>query len=132
MKAVKAKELLIKSENKIGALADLTKVIAGGGINIRAISAWAEDNFALFRLLTSDNTKAKEILTNNNYSFEEKEVVVVELPDRIGQLSLFAGKLKEAEIDLAYIYGTTSKPEYEAILVFSSNNDDKAVEVLSS
>ncbi len=132
MKAVKAQELFIKGKNKVGALAALTEIISSGGVNIRAISAWAVGDEAFFRVLTSDNAKTKELLVNNGYDFEEKEVIVVELPDKIGQLSSLLDKLKEANIDLTHIYGTTSKPEHEAILVFSSNDNDKAVEVLSS
>ena len=39
-------------------------------------------------------------------------------------------KLKEEEIDLHYVYGTTSGKGKETIVVFSSDNNDKAVEIL--
>ena len=132
MKAVKAKELLVKVENKVGILADLSGIMGSSGINIRAISAWSAGNDAFFRLITSDNSKTKNVLRSNDYSFEEKDVVVVELPDNVGELNRLAAKLKSADIDLTYIYGTTSKPGYEAIIVFSSNDNDKVINIIVS
>jgi len=131
MKAVKARELLVRVKNKVGVLADLSSLIAGVSVNIRAISAWEVSDEAFFRLIVSDNAKIKEILTQKGYIVFEEDVVVVELEDKIGQLRLLTDKLKSADIDLIYMYGTTSKPEHEAIMVLCSNDNDKAAEILS-
>jgi hypothetical protein len=42
-----------------------------------------------------------------------------------------ASKLKTANIDLTHIYGSTASPRQQAIIVFSSNNNNKALEVIS-
>ena len=131
MKAVKAKEIIVTTENKVGQLEEVLSIIKDNGINIRSISAWAFEERAFFRLTTSDNLKAREIL-GSRWEIEEKDVVIVDLPDEVGQLDIFASKLKENNIDLNYIYGTTSDPDKPAIIIFSSNNDDKAMEVLSA
>jgi len=132
MKAVKAKELLVKTNNKVGALADLSDIIGSSGVNIRAISAWSVGSDAFFRLITSDNLKTKNTLKENGYSYQENDVVIVELPDNVGELSSLTAKLKSEDIDLTHIYGTTSKPGYEAIIVFSSNNNDKVISIIIS
>ena len=132
MKAVKATELFIDTDNKVGVLMNIANLVSSANINIRAISAWAFDTKAFFRLITSNTQATRDILRENKYSFEEKEVVVVELPDRIGELTNLSTKLKEAGVDLIYTYGTTSKPEGEAIIVLSSNNNDKALEVINA
>jgi hypothetical protein len=53
------------------------------------------------------------------------------MPDQVGQLKDLATKLKAANIDLTHIYGTTAKPQQSAIIVFSSNNNTKALELIS-
>ena len=131
MKAVKAEEIVIRSENKIGLLSDISKIISFAGVNVRAVSAWAVEGDAFFRLITSDCKKTKDILSGSGYSFQEKEVVIVELSDEVGSLTDLTSKLKDSGIDLEYVYGTTSKPKYEAIIVFSSTDNQKAMEVLS-
>lgn len=131
MKAVKGEEIFITTENKVGKLEEVTKSVMGNGINIRGISAYAVGDKAYFRLITSDNVKAKEILKKVG-ALQTKEVIIVDMPDEVGQLNNLAAKLKEANIDLMHIYGTTSKPNQSAIIVFSSNNNNKALELISS
>lgn len=131
MKAVKGEEVFLTTDNKVGKLEEVTRAIKESGINIRAISAYAVGNQAFFRLVTSDNTKCKEILKEIG-SVEAKEVVIVDMPDEPGELYKIAAKLKEANIDLTYIYGTTSKPKMNAIIVFSSNNNTEALDTISA
>ena len=73
MKAVKAQEISVTMENKVGALAQLSGDLSLAGINIRAITASVLSGKAFFRLITSDNEKTRETLRNGNYSFEENE-----------------------------------------------------------
>jgi hypothetical protein len=63
---------------------------------------------------------------------EDKEVVIVDMPDKVGQLHSVACKLKEANIDLYYIYGTTSEPDKPAVIIFSSQDNDKALAVITA
>lgn len=131
MKAVKAEELILTADNKIGKLEEIAGIIKDNGLNIRAISAWGVDDKALFRLITSDNAKTKEVLASIG-TIDSKDVVIVEMPDEVGQLQALGKKLKDASIDLTHIYGTTSEPGKSAIIVFSSDNNEKAIEVVSS
>lgn len=129
MKAVKGEEIFITTDNKMGKLEEVTKLVTDSGINIRGLSAYAVGDKAYFRLITSDNTKAKEILKNVG-ALQTKEVIIADMPDEVGELNRLAAKLKAANIDLTHIYGTTSKPHQSAIIVFSSNNNSKALELL--
>ena len=132
MKVVKGEEVFLTAPNRIGLLEEICKSISESGVNIRAICAYVVDDKALFRIVTSDNTKTKEILEANNYSVEKKEVVIVELPDKVGELYNLASKVKDAGVDLNYIYGTTVAPQENAILVLSSNNNEKVLDLLSA
>ncbi|MCK4519567.1 MAG: ACT domain-containing protein [Candidatus Omnitrophica bacterium] len=131
MKAVKGKEIVFTGENKVGELAEVAGAIKDRGINIRAISAWAVEGKAVFRLVTSDSIKTKELLSAKG-NVEEKEVIIAEMPDEVGQLQFLASKLKDNNIDLAYIYGTTRELGKAAIIVFASDNNDKALEAISA
>ncbi len=131
MKAVKGKEILFTGENKIGELEEISRIIKDNGVNIRAISAWAVNGKAVFRLITSDNAKTKELLLAKG-TVEEREVVIVEMLDEVGQLQLLAFKLKGSGLDLDYIYGTTYEPGKSAIIIFSANDNEKALEIISA
>jgi len=130
MKAVKGEELILTVENKVGKLEEVTKLLTEKEINLRGISAYVIDGKAVLRLITSDNSKAKEILKSLG-TLVVKEVIIVDIPDEVGQLNLIATKLKAAGIDLTHIYGTTSKPHQSAIIVFASTDNNKALEVIA-
>ncbi|MCF7907866.1 MAG: hypothetical protein K9L86_03185 [Candidatus Omnitrophica bacterium] len=131
MKAKKATELLLIADNKVGKLAEISQQVKENGLNIQAISAWAFDDKAYFRLVASDSSKARETLQGLG-KLEEREVLIVDMPDEVGQLFLLTSKLKDSNIDIRYIYGTASQPGSSAIVVLSSDSNEKALEIISA
>ncbi len=131
MRGVKGDEIVLIVDNKVGKLEEVTSTVKENGVNIRAISAWAVEDKAFFRLITSDNEKAKEALAGLG-NIEIKEVVIVEMPDEVGQLDALASKLKDSNIDISHIYGTTSEPGKPAIVIFSCNDNEKALQAISA
>ena len=124
------KQLLAVTGNKVGMLAEVCSTVSGAGVNIRAINAYAVGDKANFRLVSDNNQKAQEVLQAKGYEVSEQEVVIAELPNQVGALKEAADKLKEQGVDLEYIYGTTCSGSCDCLLVFASNNNARAVEVL--
>lgn len=129
MRVVRRKELLISAENKVGLLKEISEKLSNEQINIESICAYVVDGKAFFRMVVSDSEKAKEIL-KPEYSIEEREVLVVSLANQIGRLYELTSKISDANIDLTYIYGTTSEAD-EAKLILSSLNNDEIINLLS-
>ena len=128
MSAKIGKELYVTTPNKIGMLSEITGAIADTGTNIEAICAYAMEGEAYFMIVSGDNDKAKSAL--GKYKVNESEVVVVKMENKVGLAKEMADKLKAANIDLHYIYGTTSGSG-PAILVLKADNNAEAVKVLS-
>lgn len=131
MKVTKATELLLIADNKVGTLTEIARQVKDNGLNIRAISAWAFDDKAYFRLVVSDESKAREVLQNLG-KLEEKEVLIVDIPDESGQLFSLTSKLKDNNIDIRYLYGTSSQSGSSAIVILSSDSDQRALEIISA
>ena len=127
----KAKQLEVMTENKVGMLNEVSSVISDVGVNIKHICAYTMGSEATFMILTSDNQKVIEPLKNKGYKVSESEVVVLGLADKTGAIKEASQKLKDAGINLSYIYGTTCDCSCECGLVFTSDNNDKAIEILS-
>ena len=125
------KELLVKAENKMGMMAEITKAIAESGANITALNAFGIDKKAIFRIVTTDNAKAIGGIKAKNFEVSERDVVAVELENKVGAASDMAGKLKDAGIDIAYIYGSTCSGGCACTLIFNCNDNKKAIEALS-
>lgn len=131
MKAVKGEEIVVITENKLGRLEEVTAMLKDKDINIRAINAYVSEEKAIFRILTSNNIRAKELLKNIG-EVQTKDIVVAEIPDEVGKLNILSSKLKDANIDIKYLYGTTSEPKTTAIIIFSCSDNERAVDLISS
>ena len=122
-KASIMKELVMKTQNKVGMMAEVTEAIAKNGANITAVSAFGMGKDAIFRIITSDNAKAMSAIKAKNLHASEENVVVVELENKVGRGSDMAKKLKDAGIDIAYIYGSTcGDPGCTCRLVFNCSD----------
>lgn len=125
------KEVCVKVVNKIGVLADISKILTDHRINIEAVKGYAkEDQEAEIVVLTADNRAAVEALIKKGYrNTKEREVVVVELENKPGALMHITEKLAEKEIDIKYIYGTTCKCKENcpARIVLSTSDNAKAL-----
>ncbi|MGB2706154.1 MAG: ACT domain-containing protein [Candidatus Omnitrophota bacterium] len=126
----KIKEILATTENKVGVLAQVSSVIAKAGANITAICACGKGDKAKFMIVTDDNQKAVAALKEKGYDVKEEEAVKVLLENKAGALQEMGEKLAGANIDLSHIYGTVGEGNRPAAIIFSSNNDDKAIDLL--
>jgi hypothetical protein len=126
----KRKELKVIVKDRVGAIADVSRLASQKGVNIEDICVYTISGDAIFYLITEDNDKLAKIFSEKGYRVEEREVVVMSLENRAGALQKVAEKLKEENIDVKYLYGTMSGKGENTTLVFSSNDNEKAVEVL--
>lgn len=131
MSARIGKQLQIITPNKVGMLAEVTNSIADVGVNIDALCAYAMGKKAVFLIVTSDNARAVKILKEKKYKVKEEKVVLVELGNRVGAAGEMADTLRDAKIDLSYIYGTTCGCGGPALLVLKSNKNTNVVKVLA-
>jgi hypothetical protein len=128
----KEKQLKVVTDNKIGMLAEVTGLVAGKRINIEHVSASVCNEKAVFFLLTSDNEKAKNALKEKRFKIEETDVILLRVWNRPGSLAAVAAKLKEHGVNVDYVYGTSSQSGERMTLIFSSDDNDKAVEILAT
>ena len=122
------KEVVVVVGNKIGVLADLSKIVSDHGINIEAVAGYADGAEAKIMLVTNDNLRALDALTKNGYkSSKESEVLVLEMENKAGVLKNITAKLASEGIDIRYIYGTTCNSGCPSRVVLSTSNNEKAV-----
>lgn len=126
------KELNFMVPDKVGLLNEISKSLANAGVNIVSLTAYEMDGNANFMMVASDSTKAKEVLESKGYKADMNEVVLYELENKVGAMTTMTDKLTAAGINMRYLYGTTGTPDTPALLVFASDNNAKAIEVLNS
>jgi len=129
-KVKKVKQIVATTTNKVGRLEEVSSAITETGANINAVCAYAMESKAYFMIVTDNNAKALPALKSKGCDVKEEEVVEARLENKIGVLSGMAKKLASAGVDLNYVYGSVGEGSGPCRLIFSSNNDDKAIELL--
>lgn len=127
-KAEIGKELTVTVVNKIGVLADISKILAEHGLNIDAVAGYALNNEAKIMIVSKDSVRAADALKKAGYkSILENEVIVVELENKTGALKLITTQLAKEGIDIEQVYGTVCPGGCPARLILSTSDNEKAL-----
>ena len=125
-------------ENKQGKLVETIKKMADNGINIRAMSIADTKDFGILRMITSDNAKTKEVLSDNtvvnttetsdnaktkevlsdNTVVNTTDVIAVKMADTPGALYKVMDILSSAGVNIEYLYAFTASDALGAYVVF--------------
>lgn len=124
------KQVSIFLENKKGRLADVTKVLADAGVNMRALSLADTGDFGVLRLIVDDRARCMRALKEHGLAAQETDVVAVEIEDKPGSLHRIVEVLDRENINVEYIYTFVGKRGNSAIAVFRSDETARAVDAL--
>lgn len=132
MKAELATEISFSFPNEAGVLAKTARAFTDAGIGIKGMLNVSKGSTTeTFMVLSSGVEKAKQILTEQGVeSVGEGSVVGVQVEGETGALAEMAEKLAAANLNIANMYVSESV-RGPSIVYISTNDDDKAVEVLS-
>ena len=125
-----AKEIVVISENKVGALSGVSKALAERGINILAISAQSAGKLALLNFVVDEYSRAVDLLRKKGFPVQENNVLLIELEDQPGVLRNLTRKLAGKKIDLLNLYGSTSGNMLPCTIVLASSDNQKALVAL--
>ncbi len=127
---MKVEQISIFLENKSGRLADVTRILGEGGINIRALTLADTSDFGILRLIVNDSSRALEILKEAGFTVGMTEVVAIEVPDRPGGLADILDRIGEKGINVEYMYAFVEKSGDNAVVIFRFDGLEQAVELL--
>ncbi len=123
-------QLSVFLENKPGQLAEAVKEISEAGINIRALSVADTKDFGILRMIVSDISKTKALLSEK-VIVTETSVIAVKMDDQAGALSKILNILAKENINLEYIYAFTGPEAYSAYVVLRLDDTEHAESVLN-
>lgn len=128
--ATKGKQLVVITPNEVGTLERICEAVreAGGSITHICASTYGDD--ARFMLGVSQMAQVRAALEALEYEVTETEAVTIELKNVSGSLEPVANRLRAANVDIDFLYGSSSDGA-KATCVVSTNDNDRAVEVIS-
>ena len=117
-------------ENRTGQLAEITKLLAEAGVDIRAISIAETADYGLARMIVDDSYKASSILLQHGDILSMTPVWAVEVADEAGGLADLLGLLAENHVDVEYMYSLFTHKEGNAYMVMRVSDDPKFLSAL--
>lgn len=125
-------QLSIFVENKKGALAQITRVLADNNIDIRAMSVSESQEFGIIRLIVNDTDKAFDALSDNECTVTKTAVVAFAVADVPGGLANVVEILSEADINIEYMYAFIAESGKDALVAVRVNDNGKAENILTA
>ena len=124
------KQISVSLDNVPGALSSVSEILGNEGVNIRAISVADTADISTVRFVVDEPAKAINILKTNDYSLKETDVLAVETPDHPGGLNAVLKPLKDADINVHYLYPYLGRVSDQAIVILGVDKTEEAEKVL--
>ena len=110
-------------ENRTGQLAEITRLLAANGIDIRAISIAETADYGLARMIVDDAPKASSVLLQHGDILSMTPVWAVEVPDHPGGLADLLSHLAENHVDVEYMYSLFTHVDGKAYMVLRISDE---------
>ncbi len=123
-------QISIILDNVPGALSNVSEILGREGVNIRAISVADTSDLSTVRFVVDDPVKALNILNSRGFRTRETDVLAVETPDHPGGMNAVLRPLKEAGINVHYLYPHLGRASGQAIVILGVDRTEDAQNVL--
>lgn len=126
------KQISIFIPNKKGSLSQLTDILIAHNIDIRAIAVFDTAEFGILRIVVDDPDRAVEVLNKEGVVAKVSKVIAVEPEDKPGSLNEIFTILKDADVNIDYIYSFIMRKKEMPYIVLKVDEQEKAVDVLTT
>ena len=123
-------QISIILDNVPGALSNVSEILGREGVNIRAISVADTSDLSTVRFVVDDPVKALNILKGRGFRTKETDVLAVETPDHPGGMNAVLRPLREAGINVHYLYPHLGRVSGQAIVILGVDRTEDAQKVL--
>ncbi len=129
---MKIQQISIFLENAAGRMAEVTRVLKAGDVNLRAIMIADTADFGILRIIVDDPSKALKILTEAKFTTRTTDVLAVTISDEVGSLSNVLTLFEKNAINIEYLYAALDKAGETAVIIFKVENIEKGLKVVEA
>ena len=116
------KEFSFVVGNCPGALVDIAEALGAEHVNIEGIAGVTVLEEGVVGLVTDDHGKARRVLKDKGVEFEEREALVIDLPNHPGELASVLARLSAEGINVLSLYAVVGKHQ----AIFTVDELDRA------
>jgi len=127
-----AKQLSVSLPNARGQLAKMCRALADKKVNIQAISVAENADLGTVRMVVGKPDVAMALLKEHGLTVVETDVLLLEMPNKVGVLAEATEKLRSALVNIDYVYGSAGKGRGKAMIVVATANLKAAEKVAAA
>ena len=124
------KQLSVFVENKQGRLSEITGILQGAWVDIRALSLADTTDFGILRLIVDKEDVAEAALRGAGLTVSLTPVIAAGIADRPGGLAEAMALLRDGGISVEYMYAFISRRKEMAYVILRVDDNGKAAELL--
>lgn len=126
------KQISIYAENKKGIMREVTGILLEQNINILGSVTNDSAEYGIVRMVVSEPEKACEALQKAGFLCRLKQVIGVEVEDKVGNLHSLLSDLANTNISVDYLYLSFNRESGKPIMVFHCDDVAEVAASLSS
>ena len=111
------KQISVFLENISGRIAEVTKTLSDGGINLRAITIADTADFGILRIIAAKPEETLHLLEQHGFTARVTNVLAIEVEDRPGALAEVMEIFQENGVNIEYLYASLEKNRDNAVIV---------------
>ncbi len=127
---MKIQQISIFLENAAGRLAEVTRVLRDGGVNLRAIMIADTADFGILRVIVDDPAKAISILEKAKFTTKTTDVLAVTVSDKVGSLAGVLSLFEQNKVNIEYLYAALNKIGETAVIIFKVEDIEKGMKMV--
>ena len=117
-------------ENRAGQLAEITSILAGEGINMRALHIAETADYGVLRMIVDKPQRTARLLLEHGFILSMTPVLAVVVPDEPGALGKILTLLAKENIDAEYVYSVFGQVQGQACMIFRVADLDRLAGLL--
>ena len=122
------KQISIFTENKKGAMSEITGILTENAINIDAMVSNDSAEFGIVRFVLDKPEEAAKAFEAAGYLVKTSTVAAIYMEDGYGELHRLLAAVSDANINLDYIYVTFDRETTSPIAILKSDTDASIIE----
>ena len=123
------KRIVIVVRNEVGVIADITRALADGGINLEGLNTNSIGEQGVVTLTVDDTDRALALLNQAGFKAVSDDTMVLRLKDEPGVLAAVADSLKRAGVDIRSMHILDRESGY-ATIGLTADNRQRAEEAI--
>ncbi len=117
------KQIVVVTGNRIGAIADISRILSEKGINIERLDTSGSKSHGAVILKTDNYDKALKALNDSGLKAVSEDALVLRLENKPGSLAKISGKLKDAGINIRSMHIIQKGEEHSLVAIATEENN---------